>query len=177
MIRFSPVIAAAALSGAAIALPAMAAPPTTTPATTPAGSPSTATTSSTTASLTIHFANIASPKGRILIALFDSQAHYDSGEPVRTLAADVVPASDPNTAAAPTSATATATITRLAPGRYGFKVYHDVNGDNTLNSNPFGMPIEPFAFSNNAMGRMGPARWADAAFDLVAPVTQTVTFR
>ena len=55
---------------------------------------------------------------------------------------------------------------RLTPGEYGIKLYHDVNGDGEMNTNPFGMPIEPFAFSNNAKGRFGPARWDAARFEV-----------
>jgi uncharacterized protein (DUF2141 family) len=28
------------------------------------------------------------------------------------------------------------------------------------------MPTEPFAFSNNAKGRFGPAKWDDARFEV-----------
>lgn len=37
----------------------------------------------------------------------------------------------------------------LAPGEYAFFVYHDVDGDGSLKQNAFGLPVEPYAFSNN----------------------------
>ena len=44
--------------------------------------------------------------------------------------------------------------------------------------NPFGMPTEAFAFSNNAPASMGPATWADAAFEVTAEgAEQTLTIR
>ena len=64
----------------------------------------------------------------------------------------------------------------LAPGEYAVKLYHDVNGDGEMNTNPFGMPIEPFAFSNDAKGRFGPAKWDAAKFTVGSEaVTHTIT--
>jgi uncharacterized protein (DUF2141 family) len=118
-----------------------------------------------TTTLEITFTNIASETGQIMLALFDSEEAYNNGKPVRAIAVDV------------TGTTASATIENVLHGRYGFKIVHDVNGDGAMNTNPFGMPIEPFAFSNNAVGNMGPATWEAAAFDIAGPTAQTITFR
>lgn len=119
-----------------------------------------------TTTLEINFAQIANPTGQIMLALFDSKEAYDRGAaPVRAIAIPV------------TGETATATIPNVLHGRYGFKIVHDVNGDGAMNTNPFGMPIEPFAFSNNAVGNMGPATWEAAAFDIAGPTVQTITLR
>lgn len=116
--------------------------------------------------LQINFTRFASPTGQIMLALFDSKDAYDSGKaPVRVIAIAV------------TGDTVTATIADVAPGRYGFKILHDVNADGKMNTNPFGMPIEPFAFSNNAVGNMGPATWDAAAFEIAGPTVQTISFR
>ena len=63
---------------------------------------------------------------------------------------------------------AQADFTGLAPGRYAVKAFHDVNGDGKMAANPFGVPTEPYAFSNNAKGMMGPPKWTDAAFEVTA---------
>lgn len=119
-----------------------------------------------TATLDISLTNIAPATGQIMLALFDSEDAYSrGGKPVRAVAIAV------------TGTTATATIENLIHGRYGFKIVHDVNGDGAMNTNPFGMPIEPFAFSNNAVGNMGPATWEAAAVDIAGPTAQTITFR
>ncbi|HTU11168.1 MAG TPA: DUF2141 domain-containing protein [Allosphingosinicella sp.] len=141
MLKLKPVLAALLLLGTAAPVAAQPAPP----AAAPDG-----------AQLTLAFSGIERPTGAIMIALFDSEAGWTGNRPVRTA---MVPVS---------GASAEAVFAGLPPGRYGAKVFHDVNGDQRLNSNPFGIPIEPFAFSNNAHGSMGPARWADAAFDLAA---------
>ncbi len=45
-------------------------------------------------------------------------------------------------------------------------VYQDINSDGELNRNRYGIPLEPFAFSNNALGQRGPPKFADAAITL-----------
>lgn len=109
------------------------------------------------AQLTLTVTDIADHKGALMIAVFD-QAGYDKDAQV---AASVTPVMGD---------TASATF-ELPAGRYGIKLFHDVDGDGKMATNPFGMPIEPFAFSNNAPAQFGPARWEAAAFDVAAPET------
>lgn len=103
--------------------------------------------------------------GSVMVVLFSSQAGYDGNQPV---AAMTVPAG---------RSPVTVTFDGLAPGSYGMKSFHDLNGDGEMNFNPFGMPIEPFAFSNNAVGNMGPASWERARFNVNGAVVQTITLR
>ena len=73
--------------------------------------------------------------------------------------------------------TATTTF-ELPAGAYGIKLFHDVDGDGKMGTNPFGMPTEPFAFSNNAPAQFGPAKWDAAKFDVAAPAaTQTISLQ
>ena len=51
-------------------------------------------------------------------------------------------------------------------GKVAIAVYQDINGDGTLNVNRFGIPVEPFAFSNNAMGKRGPPAFDEAAINI-----------
>ena len=115
-----------------------------------------------TADITFTF-EVGQPTGHIMVALFDSQAAYDGASgPVRVARLEV------------TGATATAAFEDLAPGTYAMKAFHDVDGDGEMATNPFGMPTEPFAFSNNAVGNMGPAGWDRAQFTASGPVAQTI---
>lgn len=120
--------------------------------------------SQSAAALTINFENIEEPKGAIMLAIFDTEASYNGGKPVRAM---MVPVS---------GAVASTVLEGLPAGRYAFKLLHDIDGDGKLGTNPYGMPIEPYAFSNNAVGSMGPAKWADAVFDLNGNATQTIIF-
>ena len=60
-----------------------------------------------------------------------------------------------------------ATIETSLPfsGRFAVGVYQDINADGDLNRNRFGIPTEPFAFSNNAKGTRGPPSFDQAAVD------------
>jgi uncharacterized protein (DUF2141 family) len=105
--------------------------------------------------------------GSVMVALYDSAAAFDggSGQPVAA------------TAVSASGRTVVATFENLPAGDYGVKAFHDVNGDGEMNTNPFGMPVEPFAFSNNAVGNMGPARWDRARFAVSGETTQTISIR
>ena len=92
-----------------------------------------------------------------MVAVYD-QAGYDTDKQV---AASMVPVAGD---------TATTTFD-LPAGTYGIKMFHDVNGNGKMDTNPFGAPIEPFAFSNNAPAQFGPASWDGAKFDVAAPAT------
>ena len=119
------------------------------------------------ATLTIRFEDLTAPTGQILISLFASETAHDSGgQPVRTGMVKVQ-------GGAPFI-----TLTGLAPGRYAIKVLHDVDGNGQMLTNPFGMPLEPFAFSNGARAQGGPAKWSDASFDVPAGTSETrITFK
>ncbi|MEM7220870.1 MAG: DUF2141 domain-containing protein [Pseudomonadota bacterium] len=58
------------------------------------------------------------------------------------------------------------TLHDLPAGTYGVQVMHDVNGNGELDTNVVGMPREPWAFSNNAKGRLGPPKWKDVSFEI-----------
>jgi uncharacterized protein (DUF2141 family) len=118
------------------------------------------------AKLEIAFTGIEAPTGAIMVALFDSEASYNDGKPIRGVGVPV------------TKADAATLIEGLPAGRYAIKSFHDVDGDGKMDTNPFGMPTEPFAFSNNAAPSMGPAKWADAAFDVSeAGAKQSITIQ
>lgn len=134
MNRFTQIIAAIAMN-----LPVIAAAATAQPA-----------------SLEVSFNGIETPKGNIMMVLFNSEESYNTEKPLRA----VMVAAD--------KADVKTLIEGLSPGRYAVKSFHDIDGDNKMGSNPYGMPTEPFAFSNNARGQMGPAAWADAEFEVKA---------
>lgn len=96
------------------------------------------------------------PQGRVMVQLFNSESGYRGGGAAGATMADV------------SASTVQLRFADLAPGQYAFRLFHDVNGDGQLNTNPFGIPTEPFAFSNNARGSFGPATWQQAVFTLNA---------
>ncbi|MDG2021747.1 MAG: DUF2141 domain-containing protein [Phycisphaerales bacterium] len=50
-------------------------------------------------------------------------------------------------------------------------VFIDVDEDNDLGRGAFGIPIEPYGFSNNVTVLFGPPRFGDATIELVPPLT------
>ena len=117
------------------------------------------------ADLTVAFPS-AAPQGQIMVAVFNSEANY-GGEGQSAQVAML------NAAAGQTSVT----FDGLPDGDYAVRAFHDLNGDGKMNTNPFGMPVEPFAFSNNAVGNMGPASWERAKFAVAGATTQSIDLK
>lgn len=116
----------------------------------------------TTATVTVTFKGITQPTGVIRGQLFADEASYGGKGGPAPAAQFALPVSGD---------TVSTTVPGLAPGRYAVKAFHDVDGDGKMATNPFGIPTEPFAFSNDAKGAFGPASWSDAAFDAAAGET------
>ena len=55
----------------------------------------------------------------------------------------------PSPAAAPEQPVGSASD-GLPDGDYAVRAFHDLNGDGKMNTNPFGMPVEPDEYSQNA---------------------------
>jgi uncharacterized protein (DUF2141 family) len=64
------------------------------------------------------------------------------------------------------------TFDGLAPGRYALMAYHDENADGKLNLRLGMFPTEGYALSNNPRV-MGPPKFADSAFEVAGPETET----
>jgi uncharacterized protein (DUF2141 family) len=117
------------------------------------------------ADLVIHVDNVKSATGQVLVALYDNTDAFLK-RPVRV-------------AKTPATMAGTTLVFRdLAPGEYGFSIFHDANDNGRMDRNLLGIPTEPIAFSHDAQGRMGPP-----AFDAVklavpaAGLDTTVTLR
>jgi uncharacterized protein (DUF2141 family) len=67
---------------------------------------------------------------------------------------------------------------RLGPvphGRYAISAWYDRNSNGKMETNRWGAPTEPTGNSRGAVGRMGPPKFEDAAFDLnISLMKQTV---
>ncbi|WP_426041600.1 DUF2141 domain-containing protein [Brevundimonas sp. TWP2-3-4b1] len=102
--------------------------------------------------------------GAVMVALYD-ETGYAGGQPVRAARIDVAAGEH------------SVTFEGLPAGDYGVKAFHDLNGNGQMDTNPFGMPVEPYAFSNNAVGNMGPASWDRAKFSVSGVASQTISIR
>jgi uncharacterized protein (DUF2141 family) len=126
--------------------------------------PAFAQTSTGDAVITLTFDTAAST-GTVMVSLFGSEAAYGGhGAPVGQAMVNVAAGQH------------TATFT-VPAGEYAVKSFHDVDGDGKMNTNPFGMPTEPYAFSNNARGNMGPATWSQTHFTASGATAQTISLK
>ena len=115
-------------------------------------------------SVNITITAIAAQQGALMIGLYDEKSW--TGKPVVVRKLGIAGDS------------ATTQLLAPAPGTYGVKVYHDVDGDAELDKNVMGIPTEPFGFSNDAPANFGPAEFEDAAFDIGEDgAAQTITLR
>jgi uncharacterized protein (DUF2141 family) len=110
-----------------------------------------------TATLTVTFHGLKTADGAVRLALDGDKAAFDGkGAPAGQASIAIK------------DGQATAVFANLAPGTYAVRAFHDQNGDGVLNLNPFGIPTEPYAFSNDARGMAGPPSWSAAAFEVKA---------
>lgn len=56
----------------------------------------------------------------------------------------------------------------MVPGFYAIKLFVDKNHNSVLDQGLFGIPKEPYGFSNNAIGAFGPPKFEEARFHLEA---------
>jgi uncharacterized protein (DUF2141 family) len=57
-------------------------------------------------------------------------------------------------------------IPALPEGVYAIAIFQDLNGNGRLDNNMFGVPKEPFAFSNNVKPKLSAPSFSDCAFEL-----------
>jgi uncharacterized protein (DUF2141 family) len=115
--------------------------------------------------LTIRVDDVAKAEGQVMVALYDSAGSFLK----RSVQAGAAPAAAGST---------TVVIKDLPPGEYGIALYHDANGNGKMDRNAMGIPSEAYAFSNNALGMMGPPSFDQAKFAVPqAGATVTVSLR
>lgn len=100
--------------------------------------------------LRVEVRGLEAKTGTVNIALFNSAETFVK---MTRLAGQLVPAN---------ADAAIAVFPNLAPGDYAVSVFHDVNSNGQLDKNVLGRPTEPFGFSRDASGFMGPPTF-DAA--------------
>lgn len=63
----------------------------------------------------------------------------------------------------------------LPAGTYAVSLFHDEDNNGSLKTNALGIPLEGSAASNDARGKFGPPKFADAKFTLGADKKITIT--
>lgn len=105
--------------------------------------------------LTINISNIEKIKGTVEIGVFNTHERFlEEGQAYKSISIKV------------TANTQTVVVKDLPPGIYAVSMYHDVNSDGDLNRNFFGIPKEPYGFSNNFKPRFSAPKFQDCEFKL-----------
>ena len=114
-----------------------------------------------TATLTIRVIGVRNNKGRIALALFQSEAGFpgDSSKAMRLQQAEI----DAQTRSAQFI------LQGIPYGVYAVSVFHDENMNGKLDKNFVGAPKEGYGASNNPRKRMGPPPFSEASFSLNQP--------
>ena len=112
------------------------------------------------ADLNVEVAGLKDAKGQVLVALYD-RADTFLKQPMRAAMA------------AAQAGKVQLVISDLPAGDYAVTVFQDKNSNGALDTNPVGMPIEPYGFSNDAAGHMGPPSFEQARVHVAEPGSQT----
>ncbi len=101
--------------------------------------------------VTLNIGNVPSEEGFVLVGFFATQADFDRAAAVREFKVK------------PADGKASLIVEDLPPGWYMVALYYDTNQNMELDRF-MGIPLEAYAFSNNATGWIGPASFEDAKF-------------
>jgi uncharacterized protein (DUF2141 family) len=120
--------------------------------------------------LRITVEGIRSPNGTILIGLYDSLESFTRAIKLSDKDGFL---NDPNRFAAVAlkanaAMKSAVVLTNLDSGPYAIILFHDENGNGKLDKNALGVPTEPYGFSNNVQGFLGPPAYKEAVMEINA---------
>lgn len=116
--------------------------------------------------LTVRVSNISPAEGDLYIAIYDHREKYM--EPDLAVFNKVV---------AVEAGTQSIIFTDVPEGEYAITVFHDQDGNGELNLGTFGIPKEPYGFSNNARGIMGPPNFEKTKFSFTDELEVEITLK
>lgn len=104
-------------------------------------------------SLKVDVQNVRVQKGIVYIALFRAGKEFPEGKPIegKRLAA---------------GGKSVQTLFSVEPGDYAIAIYHDENGNGKMDKRMFGIPKEPYGFSNNFKPVMSAPKFGDCKFSV-----------
>jgi uncharacterized protein (DUF2141 family) len=114
--------------------------------------------------LTIEISGMDTDIGKVFIALYNSKENFlKSTKDTK------------GTNAVVKNKKAIAYFKGLKKGEYAVSLFHDENNNNKMDTKIFGIPKEPYGFSNDATGFMGPPKFKDAKFILNSDKTISIS--
>jgi uncharacterized protein (DUF2141 family) len=120
----------------------------------------------TTCDVAVHVTGLKNKTSNLYVAVFDSENGFPKPEHSRTTTTIPVDAESVKFSLSLSDSSTT-----------GIAIFQDLNGDGKLTKNGFGLPTEPYGFSNNARSTFGPPTFSQAAFKVsekTSPIEITV---
>ena len=108
-----------------------------------------------TGTITMRFANIEEPEGKMRYGLFRNQEEFlEDGKQFRKGFLEVTSTED-----------MLFKLEDIPYGEYSIAVYHDVNGNHVLDKCFMGFPCEPYAFSGGPIGKWRIPKFKSTSFE------------
>ncbi len=105
---------------------------------------------------TIRFSNLKNRAGKLYIGWYNSEA--DFMQPAKSVYEKFVEVTGKDSLDIP--------FEGIKPGIYAVSVFFDLNDNATLDKNGFGIPKEPYGFSNNVLPLTRPASFEESRFEV-----------
>lgn len=105
------------------------------------------------ASLTVEIQNVRKMTGAVYIALFRPGKDFPSGKSMEGKKIDAAHSS-------------VQTTFSVEPGEYAIAVFHDQNGNGKMDTRFFGIPKEPYGFSNDFRPMLSAPKFSDCEFSV-----------
>jgi uncharacterized protein (DUF2141 family) len=106
--------------------------------------------------LTIAVTQLRSQKGQVCAKLYSDRRSFPNGDdksfPMQCVSLAEAPG---------TETPVTVTFKDLPLGNYAVSLFHDENGDRTINRTGIGLPLEGFGFSRNPVIRAAPPKYGE----------------
>ena len=116
--------------------------------------------------LTVHIERLRNSKGKLAVALFaDPDSFPDQSKAKRGQLAAIV------------GRGGKVQFEGLKAGTYAIAVLHDENGNEKMDFNWLGMPLEGYGFSRDATGFLGPPSFKDAALLIKSDARTSIKVR
>jgi len=118
-----------------------------------------------TGSLTVQITALENQRGSVRAALYSNEEAFDNQKTDRAMG---------RIRSELSGSTCTFSWADLPYGVYALAIYHDVNDNGELDTNVFGIPTEPYAFSNKPSVKWRSPRFSEVAFQIEMPDTSLV---
>ncbi len=105
------------------------------------------------ARLQVDVHHVSSRDGAVFVALFKPGKDFPEGKPIEGKRIDA-------------SASSVQISFSVEPGNYALALFHDMNSNGKMDKNMFGIPKEPYGFSNNFRPKLSVPKFKDCQFSV-----------